>query len=168
MKEWNFTIKCLPLAKKIHSLLAPLGERGVSTRLRAPSLKLKGRAKREKPNIYSAQSTTERWGEKIFYSFQSTNLVKARFTEIGLLTRGITLHFHLNIHVVQPIIKEKILQGTFVKSCVSLFQTLLNGSAETFLSFITELPERQIIFHSMFPWTIALIKILFFILNDTL
>ena len=46
--------------------------------------------------------------KKNFYSFQSTNLAKARFTEIGLLTRGMPLHLHLNIHVVHPIIKRKV------------------------------------------------------------
>lgn len=78
--------------------------------------------------------------------------MKARFTEIGLLTRGIPLHFHLNIHVLHPIIKGKILQGTFVTSCFSLCKTelQLNGTAEAFMSFIAMLPQRrEMLFHSI-------------------
>lgn len=93
---------------------------------------------------------------KNFYSFQSTNLVKAHFTEIGLLTSGMPLHYHLNIHVVHPIIKWRILQGTFVKSCFSLCKTeRLNVPAEAFFSLKAELPERQILLHSMFAWGAA-------------
>lgn len=165
-----FTIKYLPLAMRSHSLLTPFGERGVLNWIKSIIVTAKGDRNREKTNIYSAQhSPSMNKRGKNFYSFQSTNLVKACFTKIGLLTSGMPLNYHLNIHVVHPIINSKILPGTFVKSCFSLWETeLLNSTAETFLSFMTELPERQILLHSMFAWTIAIRKVFFHIVNDIL
>lgn len=62
-------------------------------------------------------------GTEIF-SDESSNLLRVSPTQTGLLTRGMSLHFHLNIHVVRPAIegqkkKKNPPQAIFAKLCSS-------------------------------------------------
>lgn len=71
----------------------------------------------------------EREKKKIF-SFEPTNLLKACSTQIGLLTRGMSLHRHLNVHVVHPIIKEKLYRPHLSYSVLLFFE--MKATAEAF------------------------------------
>lgn len=68
--------------------------------------------------------------EKKIFSFEPTNLLKACSTQIGLLTRGMSLHRHLNVHVVHPIIKEKLYRPHLSYSVLLFFE--MKATAATF------------------------------------
>lgn len=73
----------------------------------------------------------KREGEKkIFFSFEPTNLLKACSTQIGLLTRGMSLRRHLNVHVVHPIITEKLYRPHLSYSVLLFFE--MKATAEAF------------------------------------
>lgn len=67
--------------------------------------------------------------EKKIFSFEPTNLLKACSTQIGLLTSGMSLHRHLNVHVVHPIIKEKLYRPHLSYSVLLFFEMKATAAA---------------------------------------
>lgn len=126
------------MAERIQSLSAPLGDRGVLSGIKKkkkknPIVKAKGWSNRggNYPQHGLCMNGTERGREKkIFFSFEPTNLLKACSTQIGLLTRGMSLRHHLNVHVVHPIIKEKLYRPHLSYSVLLFFE--MKATAEAF------------------------------------
>lgn len=104
------------------------------------ALSVRERGRRGRSEIMVVNILKKTWGGQLctgyewkdggteIFSYESSNLLRVSSTQTGLLTRGMSPHFYLNIHVVRPAIegqqqKKKPSTGNI---CPTLFVVYLN------------------------------------------
>lgn len=113
------------------------------------ALSVRERGRRGRSEIMVVNILKKTWGGQLctgyewkdggteIFSYESSNLLRVSSTQTGLLTRGMSPHFYLNIHVVRPAFegqqkKKNPLQAIFVQLCSSSIWTKIQFREEIY------------------------------------